>query len=89
MLTIYKKLYYVYIMIYIDRKRFLMEKMMNYTLSTNRVLFLCADQYFFFGEADPWSILVNFTIKYIWLIYYFILYWMQEAFKNRLCRHSR
>lgn len=38
---------------YIDRKRFLMEKMMNYTLSTNRVLFLCADQYFFFGEADP------------------------------------
>lgn len=34
-------------MIYIDRKR------MNYTLSTNRVLFLCADQYFFFGEADP------------------------------------
>lgn len=48
-----KKLYYVYIMIYIERKRFLMEKMMNYTLSTNRVLFLCADQYFFFGEADP------------------------------------
>lgn len=34
-------------MIYIDRKRFLVEKMMNYTLSTNRVLFLCADQYFF------------------------------------------
>lgn len=34
-------------MIYIERKGFLMEKMMNYTLSTNRVLFLCADQYFF------------------------------------------
>lgn len=45
-------MYYVYIMIYIERKRFLMEKMMNYTLSTKEFSFYVRIK-FFFGDADP------------------------------------
>lgn len=39
-------------MIYIDRKGFLMEKMMNYTLSTKEFSFYVRIN-IFFGEADP------------------------------------